>query len=357
MKEETAENKGTGILLRLELDKMCSIMGGSPSPLQHNHSNHTSGDVGSSCDVNDVALFEDGHHSHRDDDDGKLDGSCGQDIDDPIDNGSMSEPTTPTTRFVRNTVLTKLGKWNKLENYGSPLFHGLIPLKTPISNKYLDGTHWKRFSIHDFIHEQWVQYGRIVGMMIDLSNHDCIYDYEAISVPVEVSNMGPCTENNGYSKEGNCSYMPLLYIKHKCISKECPDPQNIKDFIETVKDFKNKHPHHYIGVHCAYGFNRTGFVLCSFLVEYYNLSVDEALKNFASSRQPGIKHKWFVEELRRRYEKNETRLSERKSLEEEEQEVLVSTTDSSESCSELEQESEDDLAELDRIQFFYTNYK
>jgi hypothetical protein len=339
MKDEAEENKGTGVLLRLELEKMYSTTGRSTSsPLHYKH-NHTSGDV-----VNTVAHVDHGGEEEHDRNDGQLDTSRDQDTDDPIDNGSMSEPTTPTTRFVRNTVLTKLSKWNKLENYGSPLFDGLIPLKTPISNKYLYGTHWKPFSIHDFIHEQWLQYGRIVGMMIDLSNHDCIYDYEAISVPVEVSNVSPCTENNGYSKEENCSYMPLLYIKHRCISKECPDLQSIKDFIETVKNFKSKHPHHYIGVHCAYGFNRTGFVLCSFLVEYCNLSVDEALKKFASSRKPGIKHKWFVEELKRRYEK---RLSEMKSLEEEEQETLVSTTDSSESCSELEQESEDDLAELE----------
>ena len=37
------------------------------------------------------------------------------------------------------------------------------------------------------------------------------------------------------------------------------------------------------------GFNRTGFVLCSYLVQVCNLSVQEALDSFAVARPPGIR--------------------------------------------------------------------
>lgn len=49
------------------------------------------------------------------------------------------------------------------------------------------------------------------------------------------------------------------------------------------------------------GFNRTGFVVCCYLIEVCGLSVEEALASFASSRPPGVKHEAFRAELHRRY--------------------------------------------------------
>lgn len=45
------------------------------------------------------------------------------------------------------------------------------------------------------------------------------------------------------------------------------------------------------------GFNRTGFIVCSYLVEVAGLSIDEALDAFAMVRTPGVRHQDFVEEL------------------------------------------------------------
>ena len=47
------------------------------------------------------------------------------------------------------------------------------------------------------------------------------------------------------------------------------------------------HPDKYIGIHCSYGFNRTGFVVCSYLVEELGYTIDEALQAFSDSRPPG----------------------------------------------------------------------
>lgn len=49
------------------------------------------------------------------------------------------------------------------------------------------------------------------------------------------------------------------------------------------------------------GFNRTGFVVCSYLIEHCGLSVDQALQSFARSRPPGVKHEKFKNELHARY--------------------------------------------------------
>ena len=52
---------------------------------------------------------------------------------------------------------------------------------------------------------------------------------------------------------------------------------------------------------CRAGFNRTGFVVCSYLVQACGLAVDEALEAFAAARPPGVKHERFVAELHERY--------------------------------------------------------
>lgn len=38
---------------------------------------------------------------------------------------------------------------------------------------------------------------------------------------------------------------------------------------------------------CSYGFNRTGFVLCVYLIEELGMTADQALQAFARSRPPG----------------------------------------------------------------------
>lgn len=50
------------------------------------------------------------------------------------------------------------------------------------------------------------------------------------------------------------------------------------------------------------GFNRTGFVVCSYLVQALGMSVAEALAAFEQARPPGVKHERFVKELHRRFD-------------------------------------------------------
>ncbi len=48
---------------------------------------------------------------------------------------------------------------------------------------------------------------------------------------------------------------------------------------------------------CTAGFNRTGFVVCSYLCEAQGFSVGAALAAFAAVRPPGVKHEKFIAEL------------------------------------------------------------
>ena len=68
--------------------------------------------------------------------------------------------------------------------------------------------------------------------------------------------------------------------------------------------------------------NLSGFMICSFLVEATNTSVDAAITNFGLARAPGIYHYTWLTELFRRYD--DATLAEARELAEE---CAVSTPD------------------------------
>ncbi|KAI2644296.1 mRNA-capping enzyme [Labeo rohita] len=55
------------------------------------------------------------------------------------------------------------------------------------------------------------------------------------------------------------------------------------------------------GVHCTHGFNRTGFLICAYLVEKMDWSIEAAVAAFAQARPPGIYKADYLKELFRRY--------------------------------------------------------
>jgi protein-tyrosine phosphatase len=56
-----------------------------------------------------------------------------------------------------------------------------------------------------------------------------------------------------------------------------------------------------IGVHCHYGFNRTGYFIVCYLIERCGFGVKEAIEAFAKARPNGIRHSHFLDRLHVRY--------------------------------------------------------
>lgn len=189
--------------------------------------------------------------------------------------------------------------------------------------------------------------GFAVAGIVDLSNHDCIYDVDNVCVPKNpdrfFGELSKITFENDSKKDVFLRYVitatqlrssiiyatfsdemklllerletiPLKYIKVRLIAKEIPGVEQQTDFNHVINDFFGQFPAHYIGVHCSYGFNRTGFICCAYLISEKNLSIDEALQIFAKSKPPGIKHHWFLKALRERYAPNHPLLLDELSL-------------------------------------------
>ncbi|CAO3595594.1 unnamed protein product [Absidia cylindrospora] len=94
----------------------------------------------------------------------------------------------------------------------------------------------------------------------------------------------------------------IEYLKLTTVSKIPPTKEDVDRFIVLAAKCWEKRPEAQIAVHCHYGFNRTGFFICCYMIERLGVSVSQALEAFADIRPPGIRHAHFVDELYLRYE-------------------------------------------------------
>ena len=161
---------------------------------------------------------------------------------------------------------------------------------------------------------------------------------DKIKAVVDISHESPVYDPKGLEKGG------IEYHKFPTVSKIPPTSEEVKDFVRLIDRLRaqgqrnmtsatplsfpkfstqkpsaspqasqessttepNSSPpaieeQRLIGVHCHYGFNRTGFFIASYLIERENYSVQQAIDLFIEKRPPGIRHEHFVDTLFGRY--------------------------------------------------------
>lgn len=179
------------------------------------------------------------------------------------------------------SVLQKLQKWGDYSAYGETVAPTkFLPMKTPLGSEILLDWNLEEPPRHPLtisqLQEDQAKKGRKIGMIIDLSNHETLYGADL--------------------KESD-----IVYERVPLVAKVFPTQQAVNKVVEKAEAYWGEHPNHCIAIHCAYGFNRTGFVLCSYLIQVCNFSVQEALDSFAAARPPGVRHEQFIAELHKRY--------------------------------------------------------
>ena len=123
-----------------------------------------------------------------------------------------------------------------------------------------------------------------------------------IKAVIDISHESPVYDPKGLEKGG------IEYHKFPTVSKIPPTLDEVKDFISLVDRLReipspsdNSESHPLIGVHCHYGFNRTGFFICCYLIEKEDYGVQQAIDEFKAQRHPGIRHDHFISTLFVRY--------------------------------------------------------
>lgn len=70
---------------------------------------------------------------------------------------------------------------------------------------------------------------------------------------------------------------------------------------QKIRAKENGWEEYAIGVHCHYGFNRTGYFIVCYLVERCGFDVQQAINLFKEARPNGIRHSHFLDRLSVRY--------------------------------------------------------
>lgn len=121
---------------------------------------------------------------------------------------------------------------------------------------------------------------------------------EGICAVVDISHDSPVYDPKGLEDGG------IKYYKFPTVSKLPPTAEEVRDFIaliERVQSERQPGQEGLIGVHCHYGFNRTGFFLVCYMVEKLGYRVEDAIEEFGNKRPPGIRHAHFIDALHVKY--------------------------------------------------------
>lgn len=158
------------------------------------------------------------------------------------------------------------------------LANQFLAFKTPLGEKFNEQIPPKFRFTPSMLFESTKDKHQKLGLWIDLTKTNRFYDSEEV-------------------KSYGCKY-----VKIGCQGHEgAPTVEQTEFFIKLCEMFRAKDPINVIGVHCTHGFNRTGFLIVSYLVEVFGSSVEGAIQQFARVRAPGIYKEDYIKELYRRY--------------------------------------------------------
>lgn len=167
-----------------------------------------------------------------------------------------------------------LKKWSDVPPVSAPIAGIFRAMKTL---RQIDDTHSPKEFLRDWKGRVWV--------VLDISHDSPVYD------PKEFEEGG------------------IQYYKLPTVSKIPPTQEETAEFVELVDRLRtnrsaktpSKDKDALIGVHCHYGFNRTGFFICAYLIEREGYTTRQALEEFGAARPDGIKHEHFINTLYARY--------------------------------------------------------
>ncbi len=171
-------------------------------------------------------------------------------------------------------------RWLRCPRKANDLIENLfLAFKTPLDERFNDQVPVQFRFTPALLFESAKSNRQKLGLWIDLTRTNRFYNKEIVEA-------------------NQCKYVKLECHGHA----GAPDAEQTKIFVKICKLFVSKEPLSSIGVHCTHGFNRTGFMIISYLVECYDYSVDIAIKYFARVRPPGIYKEEYIRELYRRYD-------------------------------------------------------
>lgn len=177
-------------------------------------------------------------------------------------------------------------RWLNCPKIGSLIANIFVPFKTPLDENYRrhierKELRWEPSTVLGVCEARKIQ----LGLVIDLTNSTRYYKAEE------------------FTSKG------VQYHKIRCRGhNESPDENAVNDFLKTCTKFMETETNKKIGVHCTHGFNRTGFVICAYMVHTLHWSLAASVITFREARDPGIYKADYLMDLSTRYGSSEEEL-------------------------------------------------
>ncbi|NXE14547.1 DUS11 phosphatase, partial [Lophotis ruficrista] len=152
-----------------------------------------------------------------------------------------------------------------------------IAFKVPLKKSFEQHLHPReRFSPHDLIKKIKEQKEEL-GLIVDLTYTTRYYGPEEL----------PAT---------------LCYSKILTMGREIPNRETVFEFKRVVRDFlrENKDNDKLVGVHCTHGLNRTGYLVCRYLIDVDGMEPNTAIQLFNRARGHPMERTNYIQDLQKR---------------------------------------------------------
>lgn len=91
----------------------------------------------------------------------------------------------------------------------------------------------------------------------------------------------------------------IAYHKIFTEGHEIPKKRHVTNFQTVVAEFLDRDPSRLVGVHCTHGLNRTGYMVCRYLIERLGWNAEKAIVAFNDARGHRQERRNYLDDLRR----------------------------------------------------------
>ncbi|KAG7231415.1 hypothetical protein INR49_011956 [Caranx melampygus] len=171
------------------------------------------------------------------------------------------------------------------------------------------------------IPDRWLEYkavgrrlhgSRFIAFKVPLNQHlnrqlqhsDVFGPWELLdAVSREKQELGQIIDLTFTTRYYNLKDLPesLMFVKIFTAGHEVPSDDTILNFKRAVRRFlrDNADNDKLIGVHCTHGLNRTGYLICRYLIDVDGMDPKEAVQLFNSARGHNIERENYLDDLQR----------------------------------------------------------
>ncbi|TGZ69029.1 hypothetical protein CRM22_003965 [Opisthorchis felineus] len=91
--------------------------------------------------------------------------------------------------------------------------------------------------------------------------------------------------------------MGVRYHKIYVEGHQVPDPKHVDEFVRVIQSERERSSDGLIAIHCTHGVNRTGYLICRYLIDVLKMDPADALREFEFARGHPLERQNYIDHL------------------------------------------------------------